>query len=291
MIAVDWGSSSLRGYLLDDNGAILDQRADTRGILGCDGNFAAVLADLVDGWPGTILMSGMIGSRNGWIEQPYLPCPATLDDVAAALHLHQDPALPGRALWFVPGVAVDASDATPDVMRGEETQLFGLDLHAGSAQVCLPGTHSKWATLRAGAITGFATAMTGELFALLRTHSLLGRLMDDGQALDAAAFARGVERSGEPGGLLHHLFGVRALGLFDRLSPSAAPSCLSGLLVGHEIAALADPAQCVHLVGSAGLTERYALALAQLGFTSAQAPESLAARGLYRIAKTRGVHG
>lgn len=290
MIAVDWGSSSLRAYLLNGDGAILDQRADARGVLGCDGNFATVLAELVGGWSGTILLCGMIGSRSGWIELPYLPCPARLAGLAAALHPLQDPALPGHALWFVPGVAVDAANATPDVMRGEETQLFGLDLDTGSAQVCLPGTHSKWATLREGAITGFSTAMTGELFALLRTHSLLGRLMDDGQALDATAFERGVARSGEPGGLLHHLFGVRALGLFERLSPATAPSYLSGLLLGHEIRTLADPARGVHLVGSAALTSRYALALAQLGFTSIQAPESLAARGLYRIAQARGLH-
>lgn len=290
MIAVDWGSSSLRGYLLAGDGTILEQRANARGILGCNGDFAAVLAELVGGWPGTILLGGMIGSRNGWIEQPYLPCPATLDDAAAALQRHHDPALPGHALWFVPGVAVAAAEATPDVMRGEETQLFGLAADTARAQACLPGTHSKWATLDGGAITGFSTAMTGELFALLRQHSLLGRLMDESHDLDAAAFARGVARSGESGGLLHHLFGVRALGLFERLSPAEAPSYLSGLLIGHEIAELADPAQDVHLIGSAALTGRYALALAQRGFSTRQAPESLAARGLYRIARARDLH-
>jgi len=292
MIAVDWGSSSLRGYRLDQHGATLEQRASARGILHCDGNYADVLAGLVDGWPdSTILLSGMIGSRNGWIEQAYLPCPAGLADLAAALQLHHAARLPGRDLWFVPGVAVQAAGGTPDVMRGEETQLFGLGSRAGHAHVCLPGTHSKWATLHDGAITGFATAMTGEVFALLRQHSLLGRLMDDGDGLDAIAFAQGVQRSGDAGGLLHHLFGVRALGLFERLAPSAAPSYLSGLLLGHEIRDLAAPGAEVHLVGSSTLTTRYAHALKVLDRTPVDAPESLAARGLYRLARQRGLLG
>ncbi|ROP79798.1 2-keto-3-deoxygalactonate kinase [Stenotrophomonas rhizophila] len=290
MIAVDWGSSSLRGYWLDAHGAILDERASARGILHCDGDFAGVLAELVQGWPGgTVLLSGMIGSRNGWVEQAYLPCPASLADLAAALQPHSVEQLPDHALWFVPGVAVQSAGDTPDVMRGEETQLFGLDSSAGPAQVCLPGTHSKWATLHQGAITGFATAMTGELFALLRQHSLLGRLMDHGDSVDATAFAQGVQRSGDAGGLLHHLFGVRALGLFERLSPLAAPSYLSGVLLGHEIRALADASAKVHLVGSAALTARYGHALQLLGITPVNAPENLAARGLYRLARQRGL--
>jgi len=292
MIAVDWGSSSLRGYWLDDAGAIIEQRASGRGILHCEGNFADVLAELMDGWPDrTILLSGMIGSRSGWIEQAYLPCPARLADLAAALHLHHDERLPGRDIWFVPGAAVQGAGETPDVMRGEETQLVGLDAGAGVAQVCLPGTHSKWAMLHDGAITGFATAMTGELFALLRQHSLLGRLMDDSDTFDATAFAQGVQRSGEAGGLLHHLFGVRALGLFERLSALAAPSYLSGVLLGHEIRALADTGAKVHLVGSAALTARYGHALQLLGITPVNAPENLAARGLYRLAQQRGLLG
>ena len=289
MIAIDWGTSSLRGYLLDADGQLCDQRSDARGILACEGDFAGVLASLIGDWPGPIVLSGMIGSRNGWIEQPYLPCPATLADAAAALQPHQDPRLPGRTLWFVPGVAVAAAGATPDVMRGEETQLFGLDIGEAPAQVCLPGTHSKWATLERGAITGFRTAMTGEMFALLRQHSLLGRLMEDGEAHDAAAFAHGVQRSGEAGGLLHHLFGVRALGLFERLAPAAAPAYLSGLLLGHEIRALADTGRPVHLIGAAALGTRYAQALQLLGLTPVQTPETLAAQGLYRLARARGV--
>lgn len=294
MIAVDWGTSSLRAYRLDDaSGAILDQRGNARGILACDGDFAGVLAELLDGWPdATVLLSGMIGSRNGWIEQPYLPCPATLDDAAAAMQRHVDARLPGRTLWFVPGVAVADGDRTPDVMRGEETQLFGLDTPADGTGLlaCLPGTHCKWAHLDDGAITGFSTAMTGEMFALLREHSLLGRLMDAGnQMLVDGAFAEGVARSGEPGGLLHHLFGVRALGLFERLDAAAGPSYLSGLLLGHEIRGLAADARRVVLIGNAALAQRYQRALALLGIDASQAAETLAATGAYRLARARGL--
>ncbi len=170
---------------------------------------------------------------------------------------HHDQLLPGRALWFVPGLDCHAEAGVPDVMRGEETQLVGLAgvLAGGRHLVCLPGTHSKWAWLEDGRIVDFATVMTGELYAVLRTHSLLGRLMsDDGHAFDAGAFALGIDRSGEPGGLAHQLFGTRTLALFDRLPGEAAGSYLPGLLIGDEIRhRLPAPTQ-VHLVGSAALT-------------------------------------
>ncbi|WP_295954752.1 2-dehydro-3-deoxygalactonokinase [uncultured Xanthomonas sp.] len=295
MIVVDWGTSSLRGYRLDADGGILDQRRSDQGIAACQGRFPVTLAALIDGWDGDVVLCGMIGSRNGWIELPYAPCPADAAALAAAMRPLQDPALPGRTLWFVPGVASDA-DAVPDVMRGEETQLIGLlallaqepptaEIH----HVCLPGTHSKWVTLQDGRIASLATMMTGELYALLRTHSLLARLMDaDDGVFDAAAFDAGVQRSGDPGGVLHHLFGVRSLGLFERLSAAAAPSYLSGLLIGHELRAHPVLPPVVHLVGGSGLLARYAHALATLGSRVRTHPEDLAARGLYRLAQQHG---
>ncbi|MBO9882107.1 2-dehydro-3-deoxygalactonokinase [Xanthomonas sp. D-109] len=295
MIVVDWGTSSLRGYRLDADGGILDLRRSDQGIAACQGRFAATLAALIDGWDGDVVLCGMIGSRNGWIELPYAPCPADAAALAAAMQPLQDPALPGRTLWFVPGVASDA-DAVPDVMRGEETQLIGLlallEQEPPTAEihhVCLPGTHSKWVTLQDGRIASLATMMTGELYALLRTHSLLARLMDaDDGVFDAAAFDAGVQRSGDPGGVLHHLFGVRSLGLFERLSAAAAPSYLSGLLIGHELRAHPVLPPVVHLVGGSGLLARYAHALATLGSRVRTHPEDLAARGLYRLAQQHG---
>ncbi|UYB50641.1 2-dehydro-3-deoxygalactonokinase [Xanthomonas sp. AM6] len=292
MIAVDWGTSSLRGYRLAADGRVLEQRRSDQGIGACQGRFAATLAALVEGWPGDVVLCGMIGSRNGWRELPYVPCPADADALAAAMQPLQDPALPGRTLWFVPGVACDA-EAVPDVMRGEETQLIGLlDVLAqdpGRHSVCLPGTHSKWVALEHGRIATLATTMTGELYALLRRHSLLARLMDaDDAQFDAAGFDAGLQRSAAPGGLLHHLFGVRSLGLFERLSAAAAPSYLSGLLIGHELRAHLPLAPHVHLIGGSGLLDRYAHALRALGSQARTHPEDLAARGLYRLAQRHG---
>ncbi|HEY0332701.1 MAG TPA: 2-dehydro-3-deoxygalactonokinase [Stenotrophomonas sp.] len=292
MIAVDWGTSSLRAYRLDPRGDVLEARRDPRGILACDGRYAEVLIDLVGDWSGDLLMCGMIGSRNGWLEQPYLPVPATAAALAAAMHRHEIPQWPGRGLWFVPGLACGMADAdVPDVMRGEETQLIGLSAALGQGRhlACLPGTHSKWAWLQDDLLGEFATVMTGELYAVLRQHSLLGKLMRDGDHFDEAAFLRGVEHSAAPGGLSHHLFGARTLRLFERLSDTAAPAWLSGLLLGHEIRARQDlPAQ-VYLVGSHALVQRYASALGHLGIQAQAHGEDLAAAGLYRLARLRGL--
>lgn len=290
MIAIDWGSSSLRAYRLGADGQVLQTRRDARGILACDGRHAEVLVELVGDWPGEILLCGMIGSRNGWIELPYLPAPADAGAFAAAMHRHEIAQWPGRGLWFVPGLACGTqADAVPDVMRGEETQLIGLAalLGGGRHLACLPGTHSKWAWIEDGRLGEFATVMTGELYAVLRQHSLLGRLMRDDDGFDEAAFLRGVDYSRGPGGLAHQLFGARTLGLFERLSDTAAPAWLSGLLLGHEIGHRQDlPAQ-VHLVGGTALAARYATALAHFGVQARTHGEDLAAAGLFRLAQLR----
>ncbi|WDM69200.1 2-dehydro-3-deoxygalactonokinase [Xanthomonas cucurbitae] len=291
MIAVDWGTSSLRAYLLDASGAVLDQRRSSDGILACQGRFADVLSALIDGWEGPVLLSGMIGSRNGWVEQAYLPCPTDTAALAAAMRRYQD-LLPGRTLWFVPGVSTGERRGVPDVMRGEETQLVGLlaSLGQGEHVACLPGTHSKWATLGNGRLTDFATVMTGELYAVLCQHSILGKLIPDPHAeLDERAFLLGIARSAEPGGLSHHLFGTRTLGLFDRLDAQALPSYLSGLLIGHELREHRGTHATVHLVGSPALAQRYALALTHLGVQTQHHPEDLAAAGLYALAQQRAL--
>ncbi|APO93669.1 2-dehydro-3-deoxygalactonokinase [Xanthomonas vesicatoria] len=291
MIAVDWGTSSLRAYLLDATGAVLEQRRGSDGILACQGRFGEVLSALIDGWDGPVLLSGMIGSRNGWVEQAYLPCPTDTAALAAAMRRYDD-LLPGRALWFVPGVSTGAQQGVPDVMRGEETQLVGLIAALGDGDhiACLPGTHSKWATIANGQLTDFATVMTGELYALLRQHSILGKLMPEDHAdLESEAFLLGVDRSADPGGLSHHLFGTRTLGLFDRLSAKALPSYLSGLLIGHELREHRGSHATVHLVGSPALAQRYALALTHLGVATVPHPEDLAAAGLFALARQYGL--
>lgn len=301
MIAVDWGTSSFRAYRLAPDGATLDRRDAPRGIMQVEGGrFADVLRDAVGPWlaegESRVLLGGMIGSRQGWVEAPYVPCPAGLDELAAGLV-----AVPfeGAAVRLVPGLRHGDEHGVPEVMRGEEVQIMGALPDIGAdGLVCLPGTHSKWARVRAGRVEGFATHMTGEAYAALRGHTILGRMMRDGPT-DPAAFLRGVERAGQPGGLLHHLFGVRTLGLFGALAESEAAGYLSGLLIGHELRAAmptAGPGKQpeehregrseaveVHLIGAPALCVLYQRAIEACGGRAVAADSDAAARGLYSI--------
>jgi 2-dehydro-3-deoxygalactonokinase len=292
MIAVDWGTSSLRIYRLDESGAIRARREAPAGIMSVTGGaFAATLEAELGDWigDGPIVMSGMIGSRQGWREVPYAECPAGAAEIARLMQPIEwgD----GRRAWIAPGLCCRDDAGVPDVMRGEETQIIGAlaELPPGAATICLPGTHSKWVAWRDGGIAGFATAMTGEVFAVLRRHSILGRLMaQGGEAHDAEAFAAGLRRAREAGGLLHHLFGARTRGLFGELGETTLPSYLSGILIGHEIAALAPPGDRrggpVHLIGAAALVALYREALASSGREASIIDNDCVARGLFLLA-------
>ncbi len=286
MIGVDWGTSSFRAYRLRD-GAVIGRIETAGGILGIpQGGFAAALRQAIAPWLAAgeteILLCGMVGSRQGWVEAPYLPCPAGPAEIAAA-------AIPipfdGARVRLLPGLTTRAPGGTPDVMRGEETKLVGLLATLGTAPalVCLPGTHSKWARLAGGQVVGFTTHMTGELRAVLLDHSILGRQARAAPP-DAAAFRRGLHRAAEPGGLSHHLFGTRALGLFGELPETATESYLSGLLIGAECRAEASGAGTVHLAGAEALAERYAIALTAAGQTCQRHPDDIAASGLALLA-------
>lgn len=291
MIAVDWGSSSLRAYRLDNDGSVIEQRWADRGLLSCDGQFADELAKQIVGWDDThIMLCGMIGSRGGWVEVPYVECPGGEREIAAAIvELKCDTAaLAGRDIRIAPGMIDRNSSPVADVMRGEETQIVGLfdRLGEGPHTICLPGTHSKWVGVRGGAIASIRTMMTGEAYALFRAHSLLARLMPaDEPPLDIQAFDEGLAHSGAPGGLLHHLFGVRTLGLLGRLPDTQAPSYLSGLLIGHEVREQAFLTSHVHLIGNDRLQAAYAHALKAFGVEVHQYSETLAADGLHRLAQ------
>ena len=287
MLAVDWGTTGFRAYRLDTDGRILDSRSAPSGILSVKDNaFAEVLTrhagDWIDAGGGPILMSGMIGSRQGWIEVPYAACPAGVEEIAAGMRQVR---WNGHQAWIAPGVSCRDDSGVPDVMRGEEMQILGaLDsLESGNHTICLPGTHSKWVQVRNRKIVSLATHMTGEVFAVMKAHSILGRMMKESPA-DAAAFAEGVERSGESGGLLHHLFGVRARTLFGELADDAASSYLSGLLIGHEIRAERQDAHRVHLLGTAQLGEVYRQALGVLGMESSTLDPDAVTVGLHRLA-------
>jgi 2-dehydro-3-deoxygalactonokinase len=293
MIGIDWGTTSLRAYRLDEAGTVLEQRESAQGILSVPGGgFAAVLDAEIRPWLDAgerlVLLCGMIGSRQGWREAPYLPCPAGPAEIAAAV---VPLPFPGAArCLLVPGLLTRGPEGVPDVMRGEETKLIGLlaELGDGAATLCLPGTHSKWARLEGGRIAGFATRMTGETRAVLLGHSILGRLSEPARGPSDEAFRRGLRRSRERGGLLHHLFGTRALGLTGELAPEETDDYLSGLLIGHEVrAAVGDGAAgTVHLAGSATLCRLYALAFAEYGVQHRQHDPDIAARGLALLGRT-----
>ncbi|WDS36189.1 2-dehydro-3-deoxygalactonokinase [Pseudoxanthomonas sp.] len=290
MIAVDWGSSSLRAWRLDDAGIVLERRRADLGALAPAGTHAAVLAGQLDGWDDArILICGMAGARGGWVEAPYVPCPANAQQIARSLVRPSldGTGLQGRDVHIVPGVS-DRTSHVPDVMRGEETQVMGLlATRPQAALLCLPGTHSKWIACQDGVITGLSTAMTGETYALFRHHSMLARTMPERDgSWDADAFDAGVARSREPGGMLHHLFGLRALALADALAPEQAPAYLSGLLVGHEIGARQPPpGQVIHLIGGSHLVAPYQRALQAFGLVADIHHEDLSAAGLSLLAR------
>lgn len=287
LVAVDWGTSSLRAALLDDGGRVLEERSAARGILTVDpGGFPAVLQSLCGDWRkdgSRTLISGMAGSRQGWVEAPYCPCPAGALELASRLTWVE----PGRTA-IVPGLSCE-HDGVPDVMRGEETQVLGALAILGrdDATLVLPGTHSKWVQVRERRITAFRTFMTGELYGLLRTHSILARTLpaEDGP-LDEAAFLQGVALAGTAGSLLSTAFSTRALALFDRLPALAMPSYLSGLVIGEELRAQgADAPAEVVIVGAPALQARYALALRARGGSAVTLGTEATWRGLWALSR------
>ncbi|MEN5426077.1 2-dehydro-3-deoxygalactonokinase [Stenotrophomonas pennii] len=288
MIAIDWGSSSLRAFRLDGDGRIVDSRRSDQGLLNANGRFAEVLEALIHDWDDVlVVMAGMVGSRQGWMEVPYVQAPAGLPEIAAGMRRLDDAAIT-RELWLVPGLSCVDAHAVPDVMRGEETQLCALlpVLGPGSHPVLLPGTHSKHAHVVEGRIKRFSTFMTGELFAVLRQHSLLGRMMVDAPH-DAAAFAEGVALAGREGSLLHRLFSVRTRALFDQLQPAQLASYLSGLLIGTEVQDIDAEGGPLHVMAADGLADAYISALALLGRSATRHAEDSVAQGLYLLARAR----
>ena len=313
LIGIDWGSSSLRGALLAADGTLLASHSAPRGLLsvpagGWQSVFDAEFGQWCSAHPTLpVLMAGMVGSRQGWAEAPYCPCPAGVAELAGALHWLQ----PGR-LAIVPGVSCGtAAGDTPDVMRGEETQVIGALALLGlqHATLVLPGTHSKWVTVADGRVRHFSSHMTGECYALLRQHSLLARTLPaDDTAFIAQAFDAGVLQAQQPGGLLHHLFSVRSLALFERLDGLSLASRLSGLVIGEELRAqLATPpiastdapaagraaapppdttSPPLLLVGDALLNQRYQRALQLLGLPVLSVGAQASWQGLAALAAT-----
>jgi 2-dehydro-3-deoxygalactonokinase len=300
LLAVDWGTSSLRGARLGAQGQVLEERSLARGIQTvAPGEFATVFEASFGDWArasGSFCMiSGMAGSKQGWVEAPYCPCPAGFDEVAARL-TWIDPAPNGLRIAIVPGLscehpsAVCGLESIPDVMRGEEVQILGAMQLTGLREgiFVLPGTHNKWARVSEGRVTSFRTFMTGEFYALLSQRSILSKTMDPDAPFDEAAFTQGVNQSRTgTGGLLHNAFSTRTLSLFSRLGASALTSYLSGLIIGEEIQAQGLPkGSSVNLIGAPALTQRYAQALALHGVQSRILGAEATWAGLHALAQT-----
>jgi len=292
LLAIDWGSSALRGALLDEGGHVLDQRGAARGMLTIGpGGFADVFETTFGDWmdvPGTrCLMAGMVGSKQGWLEAPYCPCPAGLDEIVRALvRVPHTARGSSRDIRLVPGLTCE-NRGMPDVMRGEEVKVLGAleALGLDDAVLVLPGTHSKWATVAKGRIESFATVMSGEFYALLCRHSILAKsLPADDAPFDATAFDRGVTTALDGASLMQTAFSVRTLALFERLPEAARASYLSGLVVGEELRCRPlHGAREVVLVGAPVLVERFERALARRGLAVRTLGEEVAWRGLRAI--------
>jgi 2-dehydro-3-deoxygalactonokinase len=299
LIALDWGTSSLRAALIDAQGNVLDQTDTADGIMSMAGQgFQAVFSKVAGAWlqdypASVVLAAGMIGSRQGWCETPYVSCPAGFQELGDGL-VWMQASVP---IGFVPGLVTRHPNGLPDVIRGEEIQIFGaLDaLGLDDGLFVLPGTHSKWATVESRRIRSFRSFMTGELFALLRQHSILSRTMPEHDSLPweqgLESFQAACALAAE-GALLNSLFMVRSQGLFGKLASELQPDYLSGLLIGEEIReglALSGNTGPIHLVCNAALFRRYQAALSVFGIASSACTPQASFRGMLAIARERAL--
>ena len=318
LIALDWGTTSLRAYRLGEHGRVLEQRSLDAGIMqlpstprsiggqqisnGFELAFDEACGDWLDAEPTLpVIACGMVGSAQGWREAVYQRTPASVAALSSALVTVRS--VRGVDVHIIPGILQRSE--LPNVMRGEETQVLGVlnSLPASEAAkpllIGLPGSHSKWVRAADGRIEHFDTFMTGEVYAALSSHTILGRTMQRGATFDAEAFDRGVAVSRSASGAagpLSTIFSCRTLGLTGVLSGTAQSDYLSGLLIGHEVVALAQllrqtDAQlpAVILIGSDALIARYQRALDANGFAQVTLAEQATERGLWQVAVQAGL--
>jgi 2-dehydro-3-deoxygalactonokinase len=293
LLACDWGTTNLRAWTLDAEGAVVTEGDFELGVSKLAPGEASLRFESevrpalqADDLPA--ILCGMIGSNIGWTTAPYADCPASLADLARGLTSVSD------SVRIVPGLRCQGIAAGPDVMRGEETQLLGWlaqnpERQAGRHVICHPGTHAKWALVEEGRVVRFVTAMTGELFAVLGKHSLL---KSDAPADDDAAFDAGLQAAGDGAALAARLFTARARVVGGGAAAESTPSYLSGLLIGAEIASVpqllgAQDGQVV-LLGDPALCARYRRALSARGVaTETFDGEAAAVAGLFALHQMR----
>jgi 2-dehydro-3-deoxygalactonokinase len=315
LIGLDWGTSSLRAYRYGADGRVLERRQSAHGIARLpaagEAGFRQALSALVADWvrpgrPLPLVACGMVGSAQGWREAPYVPTPTRLDELAARCAVVPldavGTAFSGKQLHLLPGLIEHGE--LPNVMRGEETQIFGALMSSAAPAgrrlvIAMPGTHSKWARIEHGTVAHFDTFMTGEVYAALRSHTILGRTMDADAAFQPAAFERGLRVAGSglsTNGVLSTIFSSRTLALTQSLSPAEQPDYLSGLLIGDEVNTLARQRRAqgaasttVWLVGEPALCSRYEQALRLAGITDLSRLDQATETGLWHLARAGGL--
>ena len=292
ILACDWGTTNLRAWTLDAQGAVVAQKAFPLGVSRlapgeAAARFAAEVRPALGAEHLLAILCGAIGSNLGWTTAPYVDCPADFAALASRLTTVAD------GVRIVPGVRCPGLTGAPDVMRGEETQVLGWlaqhpERRRGRQLVCHPGTHAKWVLIEEGRIVRFVTAMTGELFAVLSQHSLL---KSDAPADDDAAFDEGLAAAGAGDALAARLFSTRGRIVGGQAQAASTPSYLSGLLIGAEVASLPPllgaEGSAVTLLGDAALCARYARALGRTGVAAEVFDgEAAAIAGLWALSAT-----
>jgi 2-dehydro-3-deoxygalactonokinase len=294
-IGVDWGTSNARFLLVSHNGSMIEQR-DGPGIGQIDGAAAiedvcfGVIADWIAYHPKLpVIMIGTVGSNIGWHMAPYADTPATFDTIVSQMLTFE---AQGTHFTIAPGLATIRSDGLPDVMRGEEVQIFS-SVSSGDALVCLPGTHSKWACVSDGVVTTFHTAPTGELLDIIGRHSILLNPKRPVAAAPDTAFLEGIENARNSKlGLESLLFTVRSRQITHSLKAGSADSYLAGLFIGAEIKSAltlyGTQHSTVMIVGSPELAELYSAGLASFGITATKTDGNTASlSGLVRLYHAR----
>lgn len=321
LVALDWGTSSCRAYLMGEGGVVLSERREQSGVmavttraaasgtpyeLAFGQTFEALCGDWLGSQPGLpVIACGMVGSNQGWVEAEYRPVPTDL--AANGIVLTPVRTRAGTTVHIIPGLIVNS--ALPGVIRGEETQILGAllgDLRAGTLDcaadrvVLLPGTHSKWVRITGTTVTDFTTCMTGEFYALLTTDSTLSRLAAHADRPDWDAFDRGLAIAASPtghAGILNTAFSARTLVMTGQLTPDQVEDYLSGLLIGHELAGIAtswlgDTTNPILLCGNPKLNDRYRRALETLDIPVELGVGNCAAAGMWHVADVTGlIHG
>ncbi len=283
-IAIDWGTSARRIYLIDQEGNVRAEERDGRGVSTVEKDeYTRLIADIrqrLGPWP--VIAAGMVGSRIGWVETPYVRTPAGIEAIADAAIV-----LASENVTLLPGVAQSATGRV-DVMRGEETQALGAWISGAvpaNARLCQPGTHNKWIRLRDGRIESFTTVMTGELFALLRDNGTLAPFLQE-PVRDDAHFRAGVIAAGTGRAIGAALFHARAATLLGDLPAGAASSYVSGLLIGSDIWEGGSGEERLSVVASDELARLYLSAAAHMKLAARPIETALAfASGVHMIWK------